>query len=74
MKGVTGIVVSDKMKNTVVVEVQRVIAHPVYHKRMRRSSKFHADNQIGAKIGQTVRLVATKPISKTKFWKVEEIV
>ncbi len=74
MKAIQGTVISDKMKNTVVVTVERMIAHPVYHKRIRRSKKFHAHNELGAKTGDLVKLVPSKPYSKTKFWKVSEIV
>ncbi len=74
MKSVIGTVISDKMKNTVVVKIDRLVAHPTYSKRMRRSSKFHAHNGIGAKTGDTVKLVEIKPMSKTKNWKVEAVI
>lgn len=74
MKAIKGKVISDKMKNTVVVEVTRFVTHPMYHKRMRRTRNFHADNLLGAKTGETVEIKETKPISKTKFWKVSKIV
>jgi small subunit ribosomal protein S17 len=74
MKAVVGKVISDKMKNTVVVEVGRSMAHPLYHKQMRKNSKFHAHNEIGAKTGDTVRLVEIRPMSKTKYWKVEAVI
>ena len=74
MKTLTGKVISDKMAKTVVVEVVKFVAHPVYHKRMKRTQKFHAHNEIGAKIGDRVKLTSFRPISKTKFWRVSEIV
>lgn len=74
MKTVTGKVVSTKMKDTVVVEVSRLTPHPLYLKRISRTSRFHAHNAIGAKMGDTVRLVEIRPMSKTKNWKVEAIV
>jgi small subunit ribosomal protein S17 len=74
MKSVIGKVISDKMTNTVVVEVKRLVAHPKYSKRLRRSSKFHAHNEIGAKTGDTVKIVEIKPMSKTKNWKVEAVI
>ncbi len=74
MKTIKGIVVSDKMTNTVVVEVERFMAHPLYHKRLRRTKKYHVHDELGAKIGNTVELVQTRPISKTKFWKTVKIV
>lgn len=74
MKTITGKVISAKMIHTAVVEVVRFIEHPVYHKRIRRTKKFHAHDEIGVKEGDQVRLVETKPISKTKFWKIVEVV
>ena len=74
MKAIQGKVISDKMKNTVVVLVERTSAHPMYHKRIRHSKKFHAQNDLGAKVGDAVSLVQIKPVSKTKFWKVLEVI
>lgn len=71
---ITGKVVSDKMMQTVVVEVTRLVAHPVYHKRMRKTNKFHAHNTMGAKTGNLVEITECKPISKTKFFTVTKIV
>jgi small subunit ribosomal protein S17 len=73
-KGRTGIVVSDGMDKTVVVMVQRSKAHPLYQKQMRRGSKLHAHDEANeAKVGDTVRLMETRPLSKTKRWRVVEI-
>ena len=70
-----GRVVSDKMDKTVVVAVDYVRRHPLYHKRITRTSKFHAhDEQNLAREGDTVRIEETRPISKTKRWIVREIV
>lgn len=74
MKYVTGKVISNKMKETAVVEINWSVPHPVYQKRMQRSSKFHAHNALGAKIGDMVRMVEIKPMSKTKNWKIEEVI
>jgi small subunit ribosomal protein S17 len=74
MKAIMGKIVSDKMEKTVVVEVERFIAHPMYHKRIRRTKKYHAHNEAGAKIGDVVKLVESRPISKTKKWRVSEII
>lgn len=68
-----GTVTSDKMQQTVVVEVTRLVAHPLYHKRMRHSHKFHAHNEVGAKKGDTVMIVETRPISKLKHFMVMQI-
>lgn len=74
MKAITGKVVSDKMKQTVVVEIVRFVEHSMYKKRIRRTKKFHAHDDMGAKLGDTVKLAEHKPMSKTKNWKVIEIV
>jgi small subunit ribosomal protein S17 len=70
----TGMVVSAKMAKTVVVAVERLVRHPVYRKTIRRTSTFHAHDEKGAKKGDTVRIVETRPLSKLKRWRVEEIV
>ena len=69
-----GKVVSTKMENTVTVEVTRLIAHPVYKKRIKKHKKFlsHISN-IVPKNGDLVRIISTKPISKSKRWRVSEI-
>ena len=69
-----GKVISDRMQSTVIVEVINLVAHPMYKKIMRRKSKFAAHNPDNkAKSGDTVRIIETKPLSKTKRWKVVEI-
>ena len=69
-----GKVVSTKMDSTVSVEVTRLVAHPVYKKRIKKHKKFlsHVSN-IVPKNGDIVRITATKPISKIKRWRVSEI-
>lgn len=74
MKKILGIVVSSKMAKTAVVKVGRWVTHPIYKKRFIVHRKYHADNSFGAKSQNTVRLVATRPLSKTKRWKIVEIV
>jgi len=70
-----GVVVSDKMEKTVVVRVDILKPHPKYKKMMRRSIRLHAHDEAGAaKPGDIVRLVETRPLSKTKRWRVAEIV
>jgi small subunit ribosomal protein S17 len=70
-----GVVVSDAMDKTVVVRVDVIKPHPKYKKMMRRSLKLHAhDEGNEAKRGDTVRLVETRPLSRTKRWRVAEIV
>ncbi len=71
----TGLVVSNKMKNTITVTVERSLQHPLYKKVMKRTKKYHADDpQNQCQIGDLVRIRETKPISKTKRWKLVEIV
>jgi small subunit ribosomal protein S17 len=70
-----GLVVSDKMDKTVVVEVEDVRQHRLYGKRVRRTTKFHAhDEQNAAGIGDIVRMAETRPLSATKRWRIVEII
>jgi small subunit ribosomal protein S17 len=75
IKTKTGRVVSDGMDKTIVVAVERLVEHPIYKKRMRQTKKFHAhDENNEAHVGDTVRIAETRPISKTKTWRLDEIV
>ncbi|MBF0175843.1 MAG: 30S ribosomal protein S17 [Magnetococcales bacterium] len=66
-----GTVVSDKMQQTVVVQVERKIRHPLYGKIVRRNKKYHAhDPENACKVGDVVRIEECSPISKTKCWRV----
>jgi small subunit ribosomal protein S17 len=70
-----GVVVSDAMDKTIVVKVESIRSHPRYKKVIRRSAKFHAhDEQNAAHVGDVVRIVETRPLSKTKNWRLAEIV
>jgi small subunit ribosomal protein S17 len=70
-----GTVVSDKGDKTIVVKVDTIKSHPRYKKVVRRSKRFHAhDEQNQAKVGDVVRIVETRPLSKTKNWRLAEIV
>ena len=70
----TGIVVSDAMNKTIVVQVERRMVHPVYGKVVRRSQKFYAhDEKNEAKKGDHVVIVETRPLSKTKRWRLAQI-
>ena len=70
-----GVVVSDKGDKTIVVKVDVIRSHPRYRKVVRRSVKFHAhDESNQAGIGDTVRIIETRPLSKTKRWRLAEIV
>jgi small subunit ribosomal protein S17 len=69
-----GVVVSDSMDKTIVVEVDVIASHPRYKKVIRRSVKFHAhDERNAAKVGDVVRIVETRPRSATKRWRLAEI-
>jgi small subunit ribosomal protein S17 len=69
-----GVVTSDKMNKTIVVEVERRVPHPRFKKIVRRTSKFHAhDEKEEAKLGDKVRIMETRPLSKTKRWRLIEV-
>ena len=70
----TGKVTSAKMQKTIVVEVQRLVQHPKYRRVVRISKKFYAhDENRQAKPGDTVRIVASRPLSKLKRWRLKEV-
>ena len=69
-----GVVSSDKMTKTVVVNVDRKVKHPIYHKYVRKRKKFMAHDEMGAKIGDKVRIMETRPMSARKRWRVVEII
>jgi small subunit ribosomal protein S17 len=70
----TGKVTSAKMEKTIVVEVQRLVQHPKYRRVVRLSKKFYAhDETRQAKPGDTVRIVASRPLSKLKRWRLKEV-
>jgi small subunit ribosomal protein S17 len=71
----TGVVVSDKMDKTVLVRIDRQVRHALYGKTVRRSSKLAAhDEQNDAHVGDTVRIMETRPLSKSKRWRLVEVV
>ena len=68
-----GVVVSDKMDKSVVVEVSRTVLHPLYQKYVRKRTRFMAHDESNAlKIGDRVRIVESRPISRRKRWRVQE--
>ncbi len=74
-KTVEGIVVSDKMDKTIVVLVERKVRHPKYEKILTRSTKFHVhDEKSEAKMGDTVLIKESRPLSKTKAWVLVSVV
>ena len=68
-----GTVVKANMEKTVVVAVERLVRHAVYRKTIKRTSTFMAHDEKGAQKGDTVRIVETRPLSRHKRWRVEEI-
>jgi small subunit ribosomal protein S17 len=70
-----GVVSSSKMDKTIVVEVERKVKHPIYGKFIKNTTKFHAhDERNEAGAGDTVRIMETRPLSKTKRWRLVEII
>ena len=69
-----GTVISDKMNKTVIVGVERRVTHPLYGKKITRTKKYYAhDEGSVAHVGDTVRIVETRPLSKMKRWRVTEV-
>jgi len=69
-----GIVASDKMMKTVTVRVDRLVKHPIYRKYVKKRKKFMAHDELGAKTGDKVKIVETRPLSARKRWRVVEII
>lgn len=71
----TGIVVSDVRDKTVTVEIVEAVRHPIYHKTMKSTKRLHAHDEANdAHVGDTVKVMETRPLSKTKRWRVVEVV
>ncbi len=71
----TGTVVSDKMEKTAVVKVVRRYAHPLYGKQVTRTKKYHAHDETNdARVGDVVRIMETRPLSKLKRWRITEVI
>ena len=71
----TGVIVSNKMDKSIVVQVTRNVKHPIYGKFVKKSTKFIAhDEKNDCNIGDTVRIMETRPLSKNKCWRLVEIV
>ncbi len=70
-----GYVVSNKMDKTVVVTVERRTKHPLYHKTVTKSERYHAHDEANdVNVGDLVRIVETRPLSKTKRWRVVDVI
>ena len=74
MKVFIGKVISTKTAKTAVVSVERIVIHPLYKKRFKRDRKYQVHDELGVVVGQMVKFTASKPYSKTKKWKVLEVV
>lgn len=74
MKKFSGQVTSTKMNKTATVEVIGFKVHPIYKKRMKIKKKFHAHDELGVNVGDRVIIGETKPMSKTKSWRILEVV
>jgi len=71
----TGVVVSNKMEKTIVVAEKRKVKHPIYGKFVNKTTKFHVhDEKNTCNIGDTVRIMETRPLSKSKCWRLVEII
>ena len=70
-----GLVTSDKMDKTITVAVERKVKHPFYGKFLKKTTKFHAHDETNScGIGDTVRIMETRPLSKTKRWRLVEVI
>jgi len=74
MKILEGVVTSTKMAKTATVLVERFKSHPLYKKRIKVKKKYHAHDEIGVKVGDRVRIQECRPISKTKRFKIIEVI
>jgi len=69
-----GVVTSAKMQKTIVVKVIRATQHPLYHRVVRSAKKYYAHDESGeARVGDTVRIVSTRPLSKLKRWRLKQV-
>ena len=71
---ITGVVTSNKMTKTVVVEITRVFRHPLYRKVVHSSKRVKAHDEIGCQIGDHVQIVESRPLSRDKRWVVESVI
>ena len=71
----TGVVTSNKMTKTITVAVERKVKHPIYGKFVKKTTRFHAhDEKNECSIGDTVRIMETRPMSKTKRWRLVDVI
>jgi small subunit ribosomal protein S17 len=70
-----GVVKSNKMQKTITVAVERMVKHPIYGKFVKKTTKFHAHDEKGeCNIGDVVKIMETRPLSKTKRWRLVEVI
>jgi small subunit ribosomal protein S17 len=69
-----GKVTSLKMRKTAVVEVERITTHPLYKKRTRQKKHFKAHDELGVRVGDVVKIVSSRPLSKEKHFKIKEVI
>jgi len=74
MREQIGLVVGKKMANTAKVLVKRIKVHPLYKKQMKIKKIYHVHDELGAKVGEMVKFQNCRPISKTKKWKITEVI
>ena len=74
MKIFTGEVIATKTAKTATVAVERITIHPLYKKRFKRIAKYQVHDEAGVRVGDTVKFAASKPYSKTKKWKILEVI
>lgn len=74
MKQLIGIVTSTGLLKTAIIKVDRLWQHPLYKKKVKRSKKYAVHDEIGVKENQMVKIIETRPISKTKKWKILEVI
>ena len=70
MKIFTGVVTGTKNTKTATVLVTRIVTHPIYGKKMKKEKKYQVHDDLGVKVGDKVKFAGTKPISKTKKWRI----
>ncbi len=71
----TGLVVSNSMNKSIIVQIQRKVKHPIYEKFVKKTTKFMAhDDKNECNVGDTVRIMETRPLSKRKCWRLVEII
>jgi len=73
MKIFTGVVINTKNAKTASIAVERIVIHPLYKKRLKRTRKYLVHDEIGVKEGDKVHFIATRPYSKLKRWKITEV-